>query len=50
MSAPSGTSSTAQGSPLVEKNINVQVFNPVAERASDTTARKLRQLSDMGAL
>lgn len=46
----SSTSATAQGSPLVERNINVQVFNPVAERASDSTARKLRQLSDMGAL
>lgn len=46
----SGTSATGQGSPLVEKNINVTVHNPIAERASDSTARKLRQLSDMGAL
>jgi len=46
----SSTSSTGQGSPLVEKNINVTVHNPIAERASDSTARKLRQLSDMGAL
>jgi phage-related protein len=44
------TSATAQGSSLVTKNINVTVNNPIAERASDTTARKLRQLSDMGAL
>jgi hypothetical protein len=48
--SPSSTSATAQGSSLVTKNINVTVNNPVAERASDTTARKLRQLSDMGAL
>jgi hypothetical protein len=33
-----------------QRPINVNVFNPVAERASDSTARKLRQLSDMGAL
>jgi TP901 family phage tail tape measure protein len=46
-STPSGTGS---GSALAQQNINVQVFNPVAERASDSTARKLRQLSDMGAL
>lgn len=46
----SSTSATAQGSSLVTKNINVMVNNPVAERASDSTARKLRQLSDMGAL
>ena len=46
----SSTSRTAQGSSLVTKNINVTVNNPIAERASDTTARKLRQLSDMGAL
>lgn len=48
--ASAGSSSTAQGQPLAQQNINVQVFNPVAERASDSTARKLRQLSDMGAL
>lgn len=47
---PSSTSATAQGSSLVTKNISVTVNNPVAEKASDTTARKLRQLSDMGAL
>lgn len=29
--------------------ITVNVYNPVAERASDTTARKLRTLSSMGA-
>jgi TP901 family phage tail tape measure protein len=46
----SAASRTASGSPLVERNINVTVHNPVAERASDSTARKLRQLSDMGAL
>jgi hypothetical protein len=45
-----GSSSTAQGSSLMTKNINVTVNNPVAEKASDSTARKLRQLSDMGAL
>jgi TP901 family phage tail tape measure protein len=49
-SGASSTSGTAQGSSLVTKNINVTVHNPIAERASDTTARKLRQLSDMGAL
>jgi phage-related protein len=49
-SSSSSTSGTAQGSSLVTKNINVTVHNPIAERASDTTARKLRQLSDMGAL
>lgn len=46
----SSSSATAQGASLTERAINVQVFNPVAERASDSTARKLRQLSDMGAL
>lgn len=46
----STASATAQGGSLVTKNINVTVHNPIAERASDTTARKLRQLSDMGAL
>lgn len=46
----SSTAGTAGGSSLVTKNINVTVNNPIAERASDTTARKLRQLSDMGAL
>jgi TP901 family phage tail tape measure protein len=46
----SSTSGTAQGLSPVTKNINVTVNNPVAERASDSTARKLRQLSDMGAL
>lgn len=50
MSSPSQLSSGAQGGSLIEKNINVTVHNPIAERASDTTARKLRQLSDMGAL
>lgn len=50
MGSPSRYSSGAQGGSLVEKNINVTVNNPIAERASDTTARKLRQLSDMGAL
>lgn len=49
-SSSSSTSGTAQGSSLVTKNISVTVNNPVAERASDSTARKLRQLSDMGAL
>lgn len=50
MGSPAQYSSRAQGGSLVEKNINVTVNNPIAERASDTTARKLRQLSDMGAL
>lgn len=46
----SSASATGQGSSLITKNINVTVHNPVAEKASDSTARKLRQLSDMGAL
>jgi TP901 family phage tail tape measure protein len=49
-SSSSSTSGTAQGSSPIMKNINVTVNNPIAERASDSTARKLRQLSDMGAL
>lgn len=32
-----------------QRPINITVHNPVAERASDTAARKLRLLSDMGA-
>lgn len=43
-------SATASGLAESGRNINVTVNNPIAERASDTTARKLRQLSDMGAL
>lgn len=49
-SSSSGTPGTALGSSLMTKNITVTVNNPIAERASDSTARKLRQLSDMGAL
>lgn len=49
-SSASTASGTGSGSGLANQNINVQVFNPVAERASDSTARKLRELSDMGAL
>ncbi len=50
VSSASGTSSTSLDAAGSQRAINVQVFNPVAERASDSAARKLRQLSDMGAL
>lgn len=49
-SASSAASQAVRNAAGDVRPINVQVFNPVAERASDTTARKLRQLSDMGAL
>ena len=44
------TSATSRGHSSGDKHISVTVNNPIAERASDSTARKLRQLSDMGAL
>lgn len=46
----SSSSSMQRDASLSTKNISVTVNNPIAERASDSTARKLRQLSDMGAL
>lgn len=42
-------SSTNSESPLVQKVVQVTVNNPIAERASDSTSRKLRNLSAMGA-
>lgn len=48
-SASNGSGIASDGSP-VGQNINVTVNNPVAEKSSDSVARKLRQLSDMGAL
>lgn len=48
-SSAAASSSASDGS-VNERAINVTINNPVAERASDSTARKLRQLSDMGAL
>jgi hypothetical protein len=49
-SSASSSSATSQNSSLIQRSINVTVNNPIAERASDSTARKLRQLADMGAL
>jgi TP901 family phage tail tape measure protein len=48
-SGPSSTSSTSWDKGGDQRAINVTVNNPVAERASDSTARKLRTLTSMGA-
>lgn len=50
LSGSSTASATGLAASGDSRSINVQVYNPVAEKASDSTARKLRQLSDMGAL
>lgn len=43
------SSSTSLESARGGASINVNVYNPVAEKASDSTARKLRTLTSMGA-
>jgi hypothetical protein len=48
-SSASSTSATGSGGAMVQKVVNVTVHNPIAERASDTAARKIRTLSAMGA-
>lgn len=48
-SSSSTTSSMPSEGAMGQKVVNVTVNNPVAERASDSTARKLRTLSALGA-
>lgn len=48
-SSTSSTSSTGLTASPSERPISVTVYNPIAETASDSTARKLRTLADMGA-
>jgi TP901 family phage tail tape measure protein len=59
LTSPSGAAASSRGSstlspatsgsPLVQKVVEVNVHNPIAERASDSTSRKLRNLAAMGA-
>lgn len=48
-SGTSGNSQRGLENSLNRTAVNVVVNNPVAERASDSTSRKLRNLADMGA-
>jgi TP901 family phage tail tape measure protein len=49
ISSSSAASSTTLNGATGRSVVNVTVNNPIAERASDTAARKLRTLADMGA-